>query len=358
MIRDVRFSPSVERFEEAIARFTDRSRNVEVEARRLAEALFGDYLAANLLALGVAYQSGLLPLSATSIERAIELNGVQVEQSLQAFRYGRLQVLDPARLRALVEPPRPDAQAEREAALARLSGSNRRAYQALLERCGDLDAEARRMLAIRLAELVDYQNAAYAEQYLSFVLQVAAREQDATPGHAELTHAVIRSLYKLMAYKDEYEVARLHLKPDFQRATRDLFTAPRQVAYHLHPPLLRAFGLRRKLKLGPWFNPALRLLRGFRGLRGTPLDPFGRAEVRREERRLIPWYRGLVESALEHLRPETRATVLELAALPDAIRGYEEIKLANLRATEQHATVLLRNLREPEPSKRIELKVV
>jgi indolepyruvate ferredoxin oxidoreductase len=153
-------------------------------------------------------------------------------------------------------------------------------------------------------------------------------------------------------------VARLHLKPDLQRATRELFSDPRQVAYQLHPPLLRAFGLKRKLRLGTWFNPALRLLRASKGLRGTPFDPFGYAEVRREERRLITWYRGLVETALEQLGPNSYATVVELAQLPDAIRGYEEIKLANLRAAEQRAEALLRDLRVPRRSERIELEVV
>jgi indolepyruvate ferredoxin oxidoreductase len=142
-----------------------------------------------------------------------------------------------------------------------------------------------------------------------------------------------------MAYKDEYEVARLHLKPAFHAETRALFTAPRRVTWHLHPPLLRALGLRRKLRLGPWFRPALRALRGLRRLRGTPLDPFGHAAVRREERRLVPWYRELVADALRGA--DGHAVAVELARLPESIRGYEDIKLRSIAAARARATALL-----------------
>ncbi|HEV8308639.1 MAG TPA: indolepyruvate ferredoxin oxidoreductase family protein, partial [Methylomirabilota bacterium] len=296
MVRNVDFTPPVEAMTAAIASVTDPARRVSVEARRVAEALFGDYMATNLVALGVAYQAGLLPLSAGSIEGAIRLNGVQVDQNVQAFRYGRLAFTDPARVRALVEPPPRTFEDERAGVLARLAGKDAHAYVSLLERCAHLDAEARRLLAIRVAELIDYQDVRYPEAYVDFVLEVAARERVAVGAQAEITHAVIRSLYKLMAYKDEYEVARLHLKPGFQAQARRLFVAPRRLVYHFHPPLLRALGLRRKLAFGPWFTPALRLLRGVRRLRGTAWDVFGYAGVRREERRLVPWYRSLVEA--------------------------------------------------------------
>src|SRR5262249_41263266 len=148
----------------------------------------------NIFALGAAYQAGLVPLTAEAIEGAIQLNGVQVQANLQAFRYGRLYQHDPARVLALVEPPRRGYAEEREHALARLSGANARAYTALLVRCADLDEEARRLLAIRVAELIDYQDAAYATRYVEFVLAVAAREQAAAPGRTEVTHAVIRYL--------------------------------------------------------------------------------------------------------------------------------------------------------------------
>ncbi|HEY7677714.1 MAG TPA: indolepyruvate ferredoxin oxidoreductase family protein, partial [Candidatus Methylomirabilis sp.] len=206
MVRDVHFTPPVEAMWESIARFTRAERNVSVDARRLAEGLFGDYMATNMFALGAAYQSGLLPLTAPSLEGAIRLNGVQVAQNLQAFRYGRLYAADPERVRALVEPAPRRFDEEQAGALARLSRGEARAYASLLARCAHLDEESRRMLAIRVGELIEYQDARYPAPYVDFVLQVAARERAALPGRCEITQAVIRGLYKLMAYKDEYEV--------------------------------------------------------------------------------------------------------------------------------------------------------
>jgi indolepyruvate ferredoxin oxidoreductase len=346
MIRQVTFTPPVDAMKEAIARFTLAGGNVPVEARGLAEALFGDYMTTNLFALGVAYQAGFLPLTAESIEGAIRLNRVQVEQNLQAFRYGRLYVADPKRVSALAEPPRRTFEEEQAAVMARFSGEGARAYVSFLDRCAHLDEEARRLLAIRVGELIDYQDARYPERYVEFVLWVAACERRAAEGRSEITHAVIRSLYKLMAYKDEYEVARLYLKPAFHASTRGLFIEPRRLVYHFRPPLLRALGLERKLALGPWFTPALRLLQAMRRVRGTPWDLFGYAAVRREERRLIPWYTALVEAALDHLDRETYPLVLEVACLADGIRGYEEIKLDNVKTVKDRAWTLLKRLRE------------
>ena len=169
---------------------------------------------------------------------------------------------------------------------------------------------------------------------------MAAREAAIAPGRHDVTHAVIRNLYKLMAYKDEYEVARLHLKPAFHAGTRGLFAAPRRLSWHLHPPLLRALGLKRKLRLGPWFRHALRALRALRRLRGTPYDPFGYAAVRREERRLVPWYRGLVVEALDAAGPDAHAAAVELARLPESIRGYEDIKLRSIARARERAEQL------------------
>ena len=153
-----------------------------------------------------------------------------------------------------------------------------------------------------------------------------------------------------MAYKDEYEVARLHLKPGPRADALRLFSAPERVTYHLHPPLLRALGLKRKLALGPWFTPVLRALRAGRRLRGTPLDPFGRAHLRREERALVGWYEALLDRALGRLAPATAGLVAEIAALPDAIRGYEDIKLRSAAEARTQAERLLARLDAPPPS--------
>ncbi|MDR7439346.1 MAG: indolepyruvate ferredoxin oxidoreductase family protein [Armatimonadota bacterium] len=347
-IRDPFATVSPEVLERTIAQYTRASENVYVEGRRVAEALFGDYMMTNIFMLGVAYQAGRVPLRAESIEWAIRLNGVQVEENLQAFRYGRLLVHAPERVRQLVDPPRLTEEGERVRWERRLGGAGWRAYRALLERCRELDAESRRLLAIRVGELIEYQNARYARQYVAFVLRVAAREREVMGRTGPLTHAVIRYLYKLMAYKDEYEVARLYLREEFWEQLRRTFPDARRIRLHLHPPILRALGLRRKLQVGTWILLAFRLLRALRHLRRTPLDPFGYARVRREERRLIGWYRDLVQRAIQHLRPETYAQVLELLQLPDRIRGYEHVKLRNAEAVRAQAAELLRRLMRPE----------
>jgi indolepyruvate ferredoxin oxidoreductase len=153
----------------------------------------------------------------------------------------------------------------------------------------------------------------------------------------ELAETVARNLFKLMAYKDEYEVARLHLAAEYAPGDK--------VWFNLQPPLMRALGLKRKLKLGGWFRPAFRVLYALRGLRGTPFDPFGYAKVRRVERGLIGEYEQLVGEAVAHLGPGTRATAVELCELPDVIRGYEEIKLRNVALFHQRAKPLRKRLR-------------
>jgi indolepyruvate ferredoxin oxidoreductase len=220
-------------------------------------------------------------------------------------------------------------------ALEHLGPQQAEAYQQLLDRCRHLDEEAQRLLAIRIGELIEYQDIAYATAYVDFVLHVAAQEAEACSGHTELTQAVIRYLYKLMAYKDEYEVARLHLKQGWHDHLSDMFERPPKVYYHFHPPLLRALGLKRKLTLGPWFNWPLRLLRMLKTLRGGPFDLFGYARVRREERQLIAWYRQTIEQLLPHLEDNNHALAVVIANAPDAIRGYEDIKLRRIAETKE-----------------------
>jgi indolepyruvate ferredoxin oxidoreductase len=146
-----------------------------------------------------------------------------------------------------------------------------------------------------------------------------------------LADAVARNLYKLMAYKDEYEVARLLTKPEMEAQIRGMWEQAESIGYNLHPPLLRALGMKKKLKLGAWFGGPLRVLASLKGLRGTPFDVFGYAEVRREERALIGWYEGLVRECLDHATAENLALAQEILTLPDQIRGYEQIKMGNAR---------------------------
>ncbi len=295
---------------------TAASRTVSLDARGLAEEFFDDDQFANVLQLGAAYQTGAIPLPASVIERAIELNGTQVATNLQAFRRGRLLVAEPGATTAEAEPVAATAPAVRALVHA------------------EPGSELARLLDIRIPDLVAYQDKAYARAYAEFVERVRVREG----GPTEITEAVAKHLYKLMAYKDEYEVARLSLDPAFTDGLEEQFGAGTRYAYRLHPPVLRALGMRRKISLGPWFRPAFRLLHALRRLRGTRFDPFGRAEVRRVERELIEDYRSVLLRAFDTL---DRAEVLALAELPDVVRGYEEVKLANVaRYRQRQAEVL------------------
>lgn len=346
MVRGALSGLPLEAIERTLRDFVRVDGSVFVDAVQLAEALFGDHMMANLLALGVAYQAGLLPLEARSIEHAIRLNGTQVETNLRAFRYGRLWVHDPQRLRVLIEAPTASADEESRRARSRLSRRDEAAYDSLLSCVSHFDEQARRLLAFRVGELIDYQDAAYADSFVRFVASVAAREQAAMNGRLEITREVIRNLYKLMAFKDEYEIARLYLKPEFAQRIRGLFAAPRRVRYCFRPPLLRGLGLTRKLEAGAWLTPVLRLLRTARGLRRSRFDPFRRTAVRRVERELVGWYRSLIDEALERLRPHTETLVRQIAELPDAIRGYEERKLQSASAARERGARLMRGLRE------------
>ncbi len=292
---------------ETINRATRARANVFVDASGLAEGLFASHMAANVFLLGVAYQAGFVPLSAASLERAIELNGVAAAQNLAAFRWGRKYQHDPAAVETAAAP-------RREAAPAQT-------VEELVER--------------RARDLTQYQSARYAERYRRWVETARRRERQVRPSSAVLAEAVARNLYKVMAYKDEYEVARLLSSPGFANRVRETFESPRQVVYHLHPPLLRALGLKKKLALGPWFRPVLRALAALRHLRGTPLDVFGLAELRRRERALIDWYERNLHVVLAGLAEGNFEEALAIARAPDGIRGYEQIKMRSIERVER-----------------------
>ncbi len=278
---------------------TRKGRNLYADATRIAETLFASHLAVNVFLLGVAYQAGLIPVSTKSLEEAIRWNGVDVERNLEALLWGRKYYQDAQAVEAHLAPSQPESR-----------------ELGLVER--------------RAAELECYQDRKYAQQYRAFVSLVAARE----PALAE---TVARYLFKLMAYKDEYEVARLLTQPEFERQLREMWQSVASISYNLHPPLLRSMGFKKKLKIGSWFRPALRVLAKMKGLRSTPLDIFGYASIRREERQLIAWYRHLVEEILEYVAPENLTVALELASLPDQIRGYEQIKLSSIHEVRELA---------------------
>ena len=233
----------------------------------------------NTLALGAAFQRGLLPVSREALEEAIRLNGAAVEKNLAAFAWGRAVVAAPDAVEAATRDP------ETVVPVRELSERERELVTLAVD--GD-DGELRRLVETRVSELVAYQNEAYAERYAQLVRRAHVTEQERTPGHSELTEAVARQLFKLMAYKDEYEVARLHLDAVEQAKLQAEFGEGAKVYFMLHPPMLRAMGLERKLKLGPWFVPVFKRLYAMRRLRGTRLRPVrqgrgapGRARARR-----------------------------------------------------------------------------
>ena len=315
---------------------TRRELNLYLDAQGLSERLFGDHMMSNTLALGAAFQRGLLPVSLASLEQAIRLNGAAVEKNLAAFAWGRAVVACPDAVERATAKPEP--------APLELTETERELVDLVVDVDGGSD-ELRRLLEIRVPELMAFQSASYARRYAEAVRRVHVAEQERVPGQGAFAEAVARNLFKLMAYKDEYEVARLHLG-SFERARLEgeLGDGAR-VWFNLHPPLLRALGLKRKLKLGRWFVPAFRLLRAMRWLRGTPLDPFGLARVRRVERRLVDEYEELVSEALAALTPATHATAVELGELPDLVRGYEDIKLESVERFRERAQELRDELR-------------
>ncbi|WP_308253131.1 DUF6537 domain-containing protein [Pseudonocardia sp. ICBG601] len=302
-----------------------------VDAQTLSEALFDDHLPTNMLLLGAAYQHGVLPVSAEALEEAIRVNGAAVETTLTAFRWGRAAAIDAAAVRsALVAPqPAPVAVDEASAELARSVAAG----------TGLAD-----VLATRIADLTGYQDAAYAQRYAEEVRRVtavaAARAGDAAGERIGAAYA--HGLHRLMAYKDEYEVARLHLDP-VETARRDAAFGPdARVSVMLHPPVLRALGMNRKIALdGRLAAPAFRALRAARRLRGTPLDVFGRAGVRRVERELVGEYQALVRSALDRLEVDTVDGVVAVADTADLVRGYEDVKLGNVERFREQARAAL-----------------
>jgi indolepyruvate ferredoxin oxidoreductase len=298
-----------------------------LDASRLAVALMGDSIAANLFLLGFAWQKGLVPVGAEAIERAIELNGVSIPFNKRSFLWGRQAAFDLPAVETLAQP---------KSVLAPLS----RTLDEVIER--------------RVAQLTAYQNGAYAARYRAVVEKVRTVEAERLGGATAITEAVARSLHKLMAYKDEYEVARLYTDGGFERALRARFEGDFTLEFHLAPPLLAEVdpvtGHAKKQRYGKWMLSAFRLLAAFKGLRGTALDPFGRTAERCEERGLIDWYLGLVDEILGRLGPETAETALDLARLPHRIRGYGHIKAANLATVKAAEAGLVASLRDPRPS--------
>jgi indolepyruvate ferredoxin oxidoreductase len=277
------------------------------DADAVATRLMGDSIYVNPMLLGYAWQKGWIPLGRESLLRAMELNGVAVDANKAAFEWGRQAAHDWARVQALLTPTQVMQFQPRET----------------------VDS----LVARRVEFLTGYQNAAYAEAYRAFVQKVQAAESPL--GKTALAEAVARHLFKLMAYKDEYEVARLHSDPAFLQRIAGMFEGEYKLHYHLAPPLIakkNAQGELVKRSFGPAMGTVFGLLARLKGLRGTALDPFGRTEERRTERALIAEYRTSVEEMLAGLTAANHAAAVEVARIPEQIRGYGHVKARYLAA--------------------------
>ena len=276
-------------------------------ADALARQMLGDTIYVNPMILGYAWQKGWVPLSRASLVRAIELNEVAVTNNLLAFEWWRHAAAHPDKVMAVLQPAQAIEFRKRET----------------------LDE----LLAKRVGYLSDYQNAAYARRYSSFVDRV--RQAEAPLGKTLLTEAVARSLFKLMAYKDEYEVARLHTQTGFIERIAQQFEGDFKVHYHLAPPLLAKRndkGQLVKQKYGPGMLTGFKLLAALKGLRGTAFDVFGYTEERRTERALIGEYMDIVESLLASLNADSHAKAIEVARVPEGIKGFGHVKERHLAA--------------------------
>jgi indolepyruvate ferredoxin oxidoreductase len=295
-----------------------------IDAQALATALMGDAIFTNPFMLGFAWQRGWLPVRSESLLRAIELNGAAVEANRRAFAWGRAAAHDPAAVRRAAFPGQ-------VIEFKRTSGS------------------VPELVARRVEFLTAYQNAAYARRYADLVERVRRVESDRLNGATQLTEAVARYYFKLLAYKDEYEVARLHADPAFHREIAAQFEGPYRLNYYLAAPLVarrdRRTGAPRKRRFGPWLGSVFRMLARLKFLRGTAFDPFGYTRERRTERALIREYEAMIDEALARLDARNHALAVELAGLPEHVRGFGHVKEASVRAAREQRDELLARLR-------------
>ena len=298
-----------------------------VPATEFATGLMGDAIATNMLMLGYAYQKGWIPLSAASLERAIELNGVAVEFNQQSFQWGRRAAVDAERVRRLARP----------AEVVAIGEHFSRSLDELVER--------------RVQFLAAYQDAAYAQKYRALVEHVKTVELQKV-GSTKLAEAVARYYAKLLAYKDEYEVARLHADGALEQKIAGMFEGDYRLVFHLAPPLFAprdpTTGELRKMRFGPWVLPILRLLKGLRRLRGTPFDLFGYTDERRTERALIREYESTVERLLARLASGNHALAVQIASIPEEIRGFGHVKMRHLAAARKKQDELLARFDTPQ----------
>ncbi|MBN8886928.1 MAG: indolepyruvate ferredoxin oxidoreductase family protein [Rudaea sp.] len=309
-----------------------------VDATDLATKLLGDSIASNLFILGYAWQKGWVPISEAALMRAIELNGAAIEMNKSAFNWGRLAAVDMKKVKEVASgtaasvPALPVATPLNDAVLS-----------------ANLDDQ----IARRVAFLTDYQDAAYAAKYKALVDKVRSAEQAKAPGQTALTQAVARYAFKLMAYKDEYEVARLYTSGEFEKQIKSTFDGDYKIHFNLAPPTFSkkdADGHLIKREFGPWMLRAFKLLAKFKGLRGGALDIFGKTEERKMERQLIVEYFATIDELLSKLDRDSLKLAVDIASIPEQIRGYGHIKEANFAKAAKQREQLLAAWRNSKPS--------
>jgi len=292
-------------------------RSLSLRATRIAEGLFGDGIAANTLMLGFAWQQGLIPLSLSAIRGAIEANGAAVSLNLRAFDWGRVAARDMA--------------AVEDAAGLRQSERRPETLRDMIARLG--------------AELEAYQDADYAARYAGLLGDALQAARDFGDDGERYVRAVAANAYKLMAYKDEYEVARLYALPAFRESLGAQFASVKRLSIWLAPPFLArtdpATGRPKKRRFGPWIFPIFSVLAGLRGLRGTAFDPFGRTEERKAERALRDEYLATIGALTATLDRDGLQRAIAVASLPDMVRGYGPVKERAIRAYREQREALL-----------------
>ncbi|BDT59867.1 2-oxoacid ferredoxin oxidoreductase [Massilia varians] len=311
---------------------------LRLNAQQVASSVLGDPIGANILMMGAAWQLGLVPVSLEALMRAIELNGVAVEMNKKAFMLGRLVAADEQAAARLAQP----------AKVVQFTPPS----------------SLEELVSFRADWLTQYQNAAYAQQYRAAVAKVEAREIaiEGPSSKRAVAKAVARSLFKVMAYKDEYEVARLHTQTGFLESLKEQFEGDFRVEYHLAPPLLArkkpGSEVPAKMRFGPWMRSAFRMLAPLKVLRGTAFDLFGYTHERRAERRLRSDYVAMVDMLAAELTLENRAAALKLASVPESIRGYGHVKAANMERAKVETEGLLQAFRHPAKGAMKEIALV
>jgi indolepyruvate ferredoxin oxidoreductase len=322
---DLKF-PAAE-LERLIEQATGAARTDFIDGTHIATTLMGDSIATNLFMLGYAFQKGLVPVSSAAIERAIELNATAVESNKQAFLWGRRAAHDRRAVEAVVAAANPPPASHQ------------------------LATTLEDMVARRAEFLTGYQNEAYAVRYRALVDRIARAEQERAPGMHGFAEAVARYYFKLLAYKDEYEVARLYTDGSFRKQLEAQFEGDYRLEFNLAPPLWAEkdpdSGHLTKRRYGPWMLTAFRILAKFKGLRGTALDIFGYAPERKLERRLIADYERTVDELLGALNHDNHGLAIEIASIPEQIRGYGHVKQAHLDRAKAREAELLAAWRAP-----------